>query len=148
MSHGPPAPPAALVETLAEAYHRDYRSRYGGPAWNLLEPGLRDSNRAAAWRIFDHVRSWGFRVVPTSDAEPGLVPTAAMIDDAARREHAGWVAERQDAGWQRGERDDATQRHPDLVPFDELDPTGQEKDRERVALIPALLAEVGLGLAR
>lgn len=53
----------------------------------------------------------------------------------AEKLHESWAKAYQDMGWQYGpERDVGAKTHPDLVPFDELDPLEQDKDYVFVAL--------------
>ena len=81
--------------------------------------------------------------------DPGLL--AALREHEERLsmgEHARWSQSRARAGWVHGPRDDATRRHPDLVPWEALDERAKDKDREAVRSIPLLLERAGFRVRR
>jgi hypothetical protein len=63
-------------------------------------------------------------------------------------EHRRWSAERLLRGWRLGPRNNDRRLHPDLIPFEDLDDAGREKDRAVVRTIPEVLALAGLSITR
>lgn len=59
-------------------------------------------------------------------------------------EHKRWVGEKQRAGWKLGDRSESGKRHPDLVPWEELDEATRDKDRIRIEMIPEVIADLPL----
>ena len=53
-------------------------------------------------------------------------------DILARMEHSRWCAEKCLNGWEYGPRNDKNKKHPDLLPFDELESVAQKKDLDTV----------------
>ncbi len=61
------------------------------------------------------------------------VPVQELIEKIARNIHEVWASRRMAEGWQWGNvRDDATRRHPCLIPYDELPESEREYDRATV----------------
>ena len=50
-------------------------------------------------------------------------------------EHERWTAPMLLNGYQAGERDDSARTHPDLIPYDELDSSTQNYDKEQVQML-------------
>lgn len=60
----------------------------------------------------------------------------------AKEGHDFWVADHVARGWTWGEaKDRAAKTHPCMVPFEELSPLEQAKDRLFIAIVRALLLE-------
>ena len=121
-----------------------------GPAparrpWAGLAERYRDDSRAAADHIDYKLALCGLIAQP---GEGAGAFHAAELDQLAQVEHARWMAARRVAGWSKGPRDDRALLHPDLVPFQDLDPLAQEKDRDQVARLPEVLAKGGEGVLR
>jgi hypothetical protein len=75
------------------------------------------------------------------ELDPELV---ALIEGVARHVHDAWVRVRLDQGWTVGPtRDDASKRHPCLVPYEELDEADKIVDRETAKA--TLQATIALG---
>ena len=111
-----------------------------------LSEDAKASNRAAARRIPDHLVLIGHLVELQKARDDGLwkARLAEAIDRhverLARAEHLGWCAERVANGWTYGEaRDNEAKHHPLIVPWAQLSPADQEKDRAFVRTIPELL---------
>lgn len=67
-----------------------------------------------------------------------------LIERLAENNHDIWARQRMAEGWTYGpRRDDATKKHPDLVPYDQLPESERAYDRNTV--IEALKAIVALG---
>jgi RyR domain len=146
-----------LVEQLARAIHARYLAeqttdgrRLGENramvAWDDLDEDKREANRAQARDITAKLERIGCAVGTGTD--PTFAFTPEELESLARDEHERWMAQRRQAGWRRGRRDDATKRHPGLVPYDRLSRSDKDKDRDAVRHIPDVLAEVGLRVIR
>jgi hypothetical protein len=58
------------------------------------------------------------------------------------------MAERRDAGWRYGAtRDNQLRVHPLLVPYEDLPPPEQDKDRDAIRNYPAVLDRAGYRIA-
>jgi hypothetical protein len=146
-----------LVEQLAQAIHARYLAEQTADGhrlgenlamrgWDDLDEDKREANRAQARDITAKLERIGCAVGPGSD--PDFTFTPEELESLARDEHERWMAQRRQAGWRRGRRDDATKRHPSLVPYDRLSRAERDKDRDAVRHIPDVLAEVGLRVVR
>jgi hypothetical protein len=149
-----------LIDRLAEAVHANYLreqladgATMGSTAalvpWAELTADLQESNRAQARDIAVKLASIGATVVPAAAAPAPFAFTDAEIENLARIEHERWAAQRVAAGWSYAEqREDAEKRSPDLTTWNRLAPAERDKDRDAVRNIPAVLATVGLAVAR
>lgn len=149
-----------VIDDLARAIHENYvREQVAGGArlgsapalhdWAGLDDDLKEANRAQARDIAAKVASVGARVVAAGEAVPPFVFTDAEVERLAREEHSRWSAQRIAAGWRHGRtRDHRRRTHPMLRPWDALPEAEKEKDRDAVRSIPAVLARVGLMVAR
>ena len=63
-------------------------------------------------------------------------------------EHDRWVAALVTDGWRHGPapKDPQRKTHPLILPWDELEPAEQEKDRDAIRAIPGMLARVGYAI--
>jgi len=145
-------------EALAEAIHEHYRRDNAGQrpagdpamaAWDLLDEGLKESNRRQADHIPAKLKAVGCDFAPaagTSGKSVRLTPDE--IEVMARMEHDRWVAEKLLDGFGPGPRDNPRKTSPYLVPWDELDEKIRDIDRQTVREIPALLASAGFEIYR
>ena len=98
----------------------------------------KEGNRLAA----DHI-SVKFRAVNLATNAGAALQEAWGALDATqlgmlcRMEHERWAAPLWMAGWVAGERDDALRKHPNLVPYDELDEGTRNYDLEQVRMSAA-----------
>ena len=68
----------------------------------------------------------------------------ALLEQLAKNTHEVWAKERMAQGWTHGPaRDDASKKHPCLVPYEEL--PEKEKDYDRKTALEALKMIVALG---
>ncbi len=119
-------------------------------AYDELTADAKASNRAAAWRIPDHLALIGFVLEPQREGDTGtwLPPLRAAIEQhlerIARAEHLGWCAERRANGWTFAkDRNNDMKYHNLLVDWPDLSPTDQDKDRSAGRAIPDLLVVAG-----
>ena len=69
---------------------------------------------------------------------------AVLIEVLAENTHDVWAKQRIADGWRYGpNKEDDAKTHPCLVPYDQLSLDEQDKDRNAVRQIPAMLARVG-----
>lgn len=147
-----------MIEPLARAIHAEYLAHVAPGSdsrlppmavpWEALPEEFRESNRDQAREIRQKLQELRYRVLPKCVGvdRPITAFTDDQIDRLARMEHDRWVEEKQRNGWVLGPRDNEKKVHPDLIPWDELDEAGKEKDRNAVRTIPELLEGVGLGI--
>lgn len=142
-------------ELIAQAFHRIYLQgrAESGPVdgdpscrpWADLAEALRDSNRDQARQVIAKVKSLGRVIGPLVDWDQALAAfTPAEIEQLSELEHERWVRERERAGWRPGPRDSEKRTTPYLVPWSELSDEIQNRDRQFVRGLPALLASIGL----
>ena len=155
---GTPPPPndpsvrltRSQIELIAPAIHETWRElgRKGGwlepeddVAFADLSDFKRDSSRAAAERMLDHLHVVGL------DVEPGLGSQAQeqrvrdqleyVLETLAEAEHNGWMDWHLARGWRwAAKRDDDKQRHPCLKPYLQLPKAEVEKDRDAIRHYP------------
>ena len=148
-----------LAQTLHKSYLQDRRAdgsfdptKDSHRDWEHLDEKFKEINRDHAAGIFDRVDQFGYEVRPTEswsekpvswDTEPITFPTE-QVEEMAKFEHERWMKSLQGRGWRFGASlYPGGQRHPDLVPWEELTPAEQERDREPVRELPRTLARFG-----
>jgi hypothetical protein len=147
------------IDDLARLMHEEYlRSRDSissaegaTPAqkpWSELPEIYRTANRSQADHISSKLRALGWHASTSiEDAPPPIAP--ADLELLARQEHERWSRDRWLGGWTYGaKRDDAERHHPNLLPYEQLSEALQGLDRKTVTSLPALLADLGIGLRR
>ena len=147
---------ALPVEELAEAVHNLYirESRARGETtatnsalcpWSELPEILRESNRAQAEDIPNVLNVLGLELVQGAGMRADdILITDAQVEQLAIRQHERYVQERLKNGWTFGPvRDNATRKHPLLIPWEKLDESEKEKDRDTVRNVPKLIALAG-----
>ncbi|MEZ5189935.1 MAG: RyR domain-containing protein [Schumannella sp.] len=83
-------------------------------------------------------RSWG------AGADAAGMPDDAQLEVMAELEHRSWSDHLRQHGWRHApERDDARRKHPDLLPWEQLDEAAREKTRGGVRGSLELLAMLG-----
>lgn len=107
--------------------------------WDHLPESFRRANREQADHIPVKLRALGDSTVVSQPADlPDL--SQEQVEHLAPMEHARWSASKILQGWAYGpERDDRSKTTPHLVPWEELDESVRELDREAIREIPSLL---------
>ncbi len=144
-------------EILARSVHEDYlrqriaeglkmgEKRSMAP-WEDLPEDLRESNR----RQIDHMQlklqQIGYGIEPLKDwdaADFQFLPEE--VEQMAKMEHEHWSEERLSAGWTYAPapEDPDNRTHPDIRPWDRLEETAREKDRQTVYTLPRTIARAG-----
>jgi len=138
-----------LTEHLARLMHREYLAANGGQPgaamvdWARLPESLRIANRAQVQDIAKKLAALDCVVAPRNN--PVNVPIdEKRVEELAREEHERWTKERNRQGWQYGkERDEVRRLHPDLCPWEEIQESSREKNREAIRRLPTVLADAG-----
>jgi serine phosphatase RsbU (regulator of sigma subunit) len=110
-----------------------------------LPSEIKYSNIDNAIHIPTKLLSIGYKI---RQVKKGFKPIALHLNNEetetmAKVEHIRWSWEKRLNGWTFGEvRDDVKKSHPSLIPYEELNESEKEKDRELVRLIPAFLQDI------
>jgi serine phosphatase RsbU (regulator of sigma subunit) len=110
-----------------------------------LPDEIKYSNIDNAAHIPTKLLSIGYKIKPV---KKGYKPFALHlngeeIETMARVEHMRWSWEKRLNGWTFGSnKDDIKKTHPSLIPYEQLNESEKEKDRELVKLIPAFLQDI------
>lgn len=118
--------------------------------WDALPEHLQETNRQQADDIGAKLQAVQCSAAPLMDwDEPLFRFPPEEIELLARMEHDRWMAAKLRDGWRYGlKKDGHAKTHPCLLPFDQLPREEQDKDRNAVQQIPALLAKVGFRVHR
>jgi serine phosphatase RsbU (regulator of sigma subunit) len=106
---------------------------------------IKSSNIDNAAHIPTKLLSIGYKIRPVKKGFRSVVLhlNNEEIEAMARVEHIRWSWEKRLNGWRYGStRDDIIKTHPSLIPYDQLNESEKEKDRELVRLIPAFLQDI------
>ena len=122
----------------------DFKNQYASE-FDDLPDEIKYSNMDNAMHIPTKLLSIGYRI---RKVKKGFKPITLHlneeeIDTMARVEHLRWSWEKRLNGWISGiVKNNKKKTHPSLIPYDELNESEKEKDRELVRLIPALLQDI------
>ena len=122
----------------------DFRNQYTSD-FDDLPDEIKNSNIDNAAHIPTKLLSIGYKI---RLVKKGFKPVALHlneeeIENMARVEHIRWSWEKRLNGWRYGKiKDDIKKIHPGLIPYEELEESEKEKDRELVKLIPAFLQDI------
>lgn len=147
-----------VIARLGHIYHCEQQRGLGrterdDPSlapWEQLAEGLRESNRRWADSIPAKLSAVGCEAVHAPLMSPEADAFAFDDDEVeqlAALEHERWSADMKRIGYTRGPRD-ARHRPSIDVPFEQLAPEDQEKDRAHVRSIPPVLARAGFKVQR
>ena len=161
---GPALLELATSEMLAELRHEHYVARETGRGdtpeknpsiapWSELPDSLKESNRAFARHVGMKLAVKRCGLVPAPLTRPdGASPlfSDAETEELAREEHERWMSDllRDDWTLTAGEKDPTLKLHPRLVPWEELSAVDQERDRDSIRELPAMLARAGFAIER
>lgn len=148
-----------VSDGLAQAVWRNYlrhRRRDGLPveyaSFEEQPADLRDSCRSQARHMREKIELLGYEIVTEQECPESLRVrelSNRQVEFLAEAEHDRWVAERSQAGWIYGSVRSAERRtSPYLVPWEDLDETVREYNREPVRKIIRLLKTAGLAVRR
>ena len=147
-----------LARAIHEEYLRQQRDAKVTPEqnpsmvpWGALPDHLKESNRQQADDIGTKLKAVRCGVAPMLDWDEPLFTFDTRRDRpprvyGTRPVDASQVRRR--VGSHGRHRDNSTKTHPCLLPFDQLPPAEQEKDRNAVRQIPSTLAKVGFRIHR
>lgn len=146
--------PDQLARAIHQAYLDNCAARGDSPdlnksmrRWEELPDDLKQSNLAQAADIGVKLDEIDCVVVPESATTPDFAFTAAEIERLAQMEHRRWVQERQAQGYIYGPNREGRQ-HPDMVDWQYLSKSAQEKDRQAIRELPAILRQAGFQILR
>jgi hypothetical protein len=149
------------IELMARARHEDYVSQelsLGHTAadnpsmvgWEDLPESLKESNRRFAESVGETLDQLGASFTPIQDGDTGQLELldAEIMEPLAVAEHDRWMSDLMADGWtfSAGPKDPEKKTHPLLVPWDQLDETEREKDRDAIRAIPRMLARAGFAI--
>ncbi len=103
-------------------------------AWWELTEGIREDNRRQAEHLELKARDLGARILSrqmggSASPRPQTLFEGERVERVAETEHRRWEASRYVDGWRFGKRDDGRKRHPNLVPYEQLDEATKDHDR-------------------
>ncbi len=122
----------------------DFRNQYTS-VFDDLPDQIKYSNIDNAAHVPTKLLSIGYKIrqVKKGFKAVALHLNEEEIETMARVEHVRWSWEKRLNGWIFGStKDDIKKTHPGLIPYEELNESEKEKDRELVKLIPALLQDI------
>ena len=109
----------------------------------------KEQNRSNVRDIPNKLASVGYIILPASSNETPSKFSGAEINKLAEMEHERWMKERIDTGWKFAKRTNKAKKlHKDLVPWHNLHPSEQEKDRSLVIGISRILAKAGYTMVK
>lgn len=153
-----PRPAIEHIELLARQIHEAYRQKQlqkGNkevPVWEELADTLKYSNFRQARDAFERPRQLGYCVLEKevgikAGKQEMLSFTPGEIEYLARIEHDSWMEERIRNGWRYGEVKDVDKKlSPYLVPYEELEESIKQLDRDAVSNVIVLLSQTGFGV--
>ena len=144
-----------LAQTSFARYTADRAAALSASEFETFDeqpPDLRNSSIEYIRSIPGKLTTLGYEIVPAGSCYPDqrvAAFTSSEIECLAILEHRRWLREREKAGWVYGvEKDVVAKTSPYLVPWEELPDRAREWNRSATRSIPALLATVGLAVAR
>lgn len=152
-----PRPLLENLERMAVAIHELYNQKQlerfpdrplSYPSFADLPDSIKYSNLRQARSIVNKIDliGWKIRPIEGEGNQVKFLPEE-VVEILARIEHEDWVRERIENGWVFGKNKDVEKKiTPYLVPYETLDETIKERDRDTIRNIPALLKMVGLAI--
>lgn len=162
-----------MVEQYAKAAHEMYREqrihdavRFGMPEDEVAR--IQSEDRMADWEHLDElykenkrsqIRYLGERFdrFNTGIGLRPILPDAAdtlselygpVLEQLSVLEHQRWMLDKQANGWTLGKLDTQLRKHPDMIPYEQLDESVKDYVRVSVRNIPAYLKAIGYELYR
>ena len=162
-----------MVEQYARAAHEMHREqrihdavRFGMPEDEIAR--IQSEDRMADWELLDElykenkrsqIRYLGERFdrFNTGIGLRPILPDAAdtlselygpVLEQLSVLEHQRWMLDKQANGWTVGKLDTQLRKHPDMVPYEQLDESVKDYVRVSVRNIPAYLKAIGYELYR
>ena len=119
-------------ENLKELYKENKRSqiRYLGERFDRFNTGI------------------GLRPILPGAADTVSDLYGPILDQLSELEHQRWMLDKQANGWSLGKLDTQLRKHPDMIPYQDLDESVKDYIRVSVRNIPAYLKEIGYELYR
>ena len=115
--------------------------------WEDLPDHLKQANLAQAADIGTKLETIECAVIPESATNPDFAFSEAEIELLAKLEHQRWVDERKGQGIVYGPVREGN-KHPDLVDWQYLSESAQNKDRDAIRELPMILWQAGFQILR
>lgn len=148
----------AVRELLAQAIHERFvrdQSANRPPSDNAMQPWdelletYKEANRHQADHIPEKLKAISCSFTPfTGSPDRSVTFTKKEIEVMAKMEHERWVEERLAEGYTPGPRDPIKKTSPYLGPWESLEDSVKEYDRNTVRAIPELMASIGFRIYR
>lgn len=162
-----------MVDQYARTVHEKYRSqriadaiKYGMPEDEISR--FQSGERMAEWEelkelykenMRSQIRYLGERFdrfntgIGLRPILPGAVDAISdlygpVLEQLSVLEHQRWLLDKQSNGWSPGKLDTQLRKHPDMVPYDQLEESVKDYIRASVRNIPGYLKEIGYELYR
>ncbi len=143
-----------LARAIHQAYVRNCEAHGDSPLvnhsmrpWEELSDDLKQSNLEQAAHIGTKLDAIGCVVVPESATTPHFAFSDTEIELLAKMERRRWVDERKGRGFVYGPVREGNQ-HPDLVDWQYLSESAQNKDRDAIRELPVILWQAGFQILR
>ena len=162
-----------MVDQYARTVHEKYRSqriadamKYGMPEDEIIR--FQSGERMAEWNDLKEIYKEGMRSqirylgerferFNTGIGLRPILPNAVdaisdlygpVLEQLAVLEHQRWLLDKESNGWSLGKLDTQLRKHPDMVPYDQLEESVKDYIRASVRNIPVYLKEIGYELYR
>lgn len=120
--------------------------------WDDLKEIYKESKRSQIRYLgerFDRFNTGiGLRPILPESADTISELYGPVLEQLSRLEHQRWMLDKQANGWSLGKLDPQLKRHPDMVPYEQLDESVKDYIRVSVRNIPMYLKEIGYELYR
>lgn len=162
-----------MVEQYAYTAHEKYRQKHLDDAkargvtpkelmlirsepemanWTDLDEFFKEGHRSQIRYLGERLESFnmsiGLRPVLPGAADTITELYGPILEQLAVLEHERWMKDKRADGWSCGKRDSELKRHPDMMPYEELDEATKEFIRISVRDVPDYLKEIGYELYR
>jgi len=138
-----------LLDRIAEGYYDGYAARWGRPEdtpWSELGDDGRRADLGSARAALVYLHRLGFERVHLSEELDDPVLTDDDVEALARVEHERWLDSKRVDGWSLGPHSSEAKTHPNMTSWEMLSEEDRDKDRERITLLPSVVAKAGWDL--
>ena len=110
--------------------------------WENLSDEVKDRNRYPADHMLTKARAMNCELCDISSGKKSFdIKSFSYLEDLSEAEHRRWCAYMYFKGWRQGaKRDNDLKIHPDLIPYEQLDESSKQKDRDNILQLQKLYA--------
>lgn len=127
-----------------DKYEQLQRKDLSYAPWPKTSPTCKHSSCEYVRHIERKLRAIGRKLEHVGGSPHPINFSSDELEKLSEMEHARWNTERALEGWTYGPvKSEADKRSPYLVPWDELPSDARDYDRQMVAALPGILADVG-----